>query len=120
MPRPPREKRSTTTDGHVEVVSKNSNGDNSVDFGPTTPPLPTELTGPATAVRRAGVDGRTQRIVIAARIVRISPESANTAVLTSAGSRSPLMRVVRPSAKSTSTYGSPSVADTPRRAPHTT
>jgi hypothetical protein len=30
MPRPPRGKRSTTTDGGVEVVAKNSNGDGSV------------------------------------------------------------------------------------------
>lgn len=34
MPRQPRGKRSTTSDGHVEVVSKNSNGDGSVYFEP--------------------------------------------------------------------------------------
>jgi len=34
MPRQPRGKRSTTTDGEVEVVAKNSNGDGSVYFEP--------------------------------------------------------------------------------------
>ncbi len=34
MPRKPRAKRSTTATGHVEVVSKNANGDGSVYFEP--------------------------------------------------------------------------------------
>ncbi len=37
MPRAPRGKRSTTTDGGVEVVAKNSNGDGSVYFEPARP-----------------------------------------------------------------------------------
>jgi hypothetical protein len=37
MPRAPRGKRSTTTDGCVEVVAKNSNGDGSVYFEPARP-----------------------------------------------------------------------------------
>jgi len=34
MPRKPRAKRSTTAAGHVELVSKNANGDGSVYFEP--------------------------------------------------------------------------------------
>ena len=37
MSRQPRAKRSTTTDGDVKVVAKNSNGDGSVYFEPARP-----------------------------------------------------------------------------------
>lgn len=37
MPKQPRGKRSTTTDGDVEVVAKNSNRDGSVYFEPARP-----------------------------------------------------------------------------------